>query len=104
MVCPENPGLRHTMNYPIKASLLPAVLFAAAGVFLLYFLQLLLVPEGSATMFTRIVWGNYISPVIVGIFLIAMFLLFDKRRRLKHERNNSNHFLHEIGPRLLDDR
>ena len=91
------------MNYPIKASLLPSVFFAAAGVILLYVLQLLLVPEGSATMFTRIVWGNYISPVIVGIFLTAMFLLFDKRRRLRRERNTSNLFMHEIGPRLLDN-
>lgn len=90
------------MNYPIKASLLPSVFFAAAGVILLYVLQLLVVPEGSATMFTRIVWGNYISPVIVGIFLVAMFLLFDKRRRLRRERNTSNLFLQEIGPRLLD--
>jgi len=90
------------MNYPIKASLFPAVCFAAAGVILLYVVQILVVPEGGAVMFTRIVWGNYISPVIVGIFLVAMFLLFDKRRKLSREKNTSNVFLEEIGPRLLD--
>ena len=92
------------MNYPIKASLFPAVCFAVAGVILLYVAQLLAVPEGGAVMFTRIVWGNYISPVIIGIFLIAIFLLLDKRRKLKRERHTSNMFLQEIGPRLLDSR
>ena len=83
------------MNYPIKASLFPAVCFAAAGVILLYVVQILVVPEGGAVMFTRIVWGNYISPVIVGIFLVAMFLLFDKRRKLSRKKNTSNVFLEE---------
>jgi len=92
------------MNYPIKASLLLPVIFAVTGVILLYVMQLLFVPDGSATMFTRIVWGNNISPVIVGIFLTAVFLLIDKRRKLKRERRSSDLFLHEIGPRLLDDR
>jgi len=76
------------MNYPIKASLFPAVCFAVAGVILLYVAQLLVVPEGGAVMFTRIVWGNYISPVIVGIFLIAIFLLLDKRRKLNKSKLN----------------
>ena len=90
--------------YKRQASLLPAVLFAIAGVAVLYAIQLVLVPEDGASMFTRIVWGNFISPVIVGIFLVSMLLLLDKRRRLNSEKRTSNLFLQEIGPRLLDDR
>lgn len=90
------------MNYPIKASLLPALLFAAVVVLALYVVQLLIFPDGSSDMFSRIVWGNAISPVIVGIFLTAMFLLWDKRRKLKAEKKKSGHFLSDIAPRLLD--
>lgn len=90
------------MNYPIKASLLPAILFAVAAVFALYVVQLLVFPEGGTDMYSRIVWGNYISPAIVGIFLIAMFLLADKRRKLAREKKKSGWFLRDIAPRLLD--
>jgi len=92
------------MNYPIKASLLPAVTFAVIGVVVLFIIQQVLVPEDGANMFARIVWGNFISPVIVGIFLVAILLLLDKRRKLKREKKTSNLFMQEIGPRLLDDR
>jgi len=90
------------MNYPIKASLLPAILFAAAVVFALYVVQLLLFPDGSTDMYSRIVWGNFISPAILGIFLIAMFLLVSKRRKLAAEKKNSSWFMQEIAPRLID--
>ena len=90
------------MNYPIKASLLPAVLFAAIMVFALYVVQLLVVGEDSTGLYTRIVWGNAISPVIVGVFLVAIYLLWDKRRKLAKEKKRSGWFLHDIAPRLLD--
>jgi len=90
------------MNYPVKASLLPAVLIAVAVVFALYVIQLLIFPDGSSDMYSRIVWGNAISPVIVGIFLIAMLLLIDKRRKLTKEKKKSGWFLRDIAPRLLD--
>ncbi len=90
------------MNYPIKASLLPAILFAVVAVAVLYVVQLLAFPEGSTDMYSRIVWGNYISPAIVGIFLIAIFLLWDKRRKLAKEKKKSGWFLRDIAPRLLD--
>jgi len=89
------------MNYPIKASLLPAILFAVAVVFVLYFVQLLIFPDGSTDMYSRIVWGNFISPVIVAIFLVAMFLLVSKRRKLAKEKKNSTWFMQDIAPRLL---
>ena len=90
------------MNYPIKASLLPAVLFAAIMVFALYVVQLLVVGEDSTGLYTRIVWGNAISPVIVGVFLVAIYLLWDKRRKLAKEKKKSGWFLQDIAPRLLD--
>lgn len=90
------------MNYPVKASLLPATLIAVAVVFALYVIQLLIFPDGSSDMYSRIVWGNAISPVIVGIFLIAMLLLIDKRRKLTKEKKKSGWFLRDIAPRLLD--
>ncbi len=90
------------MNYPIKASLFPAVIFAAALVFALYVLQLLVFPEGSNDLYSRIVWGNFISPAIVGIFLVALYLLLDKRRKLAKEKRQSGRFLTDIAPRLLD--
>lgn len=90
------------MNYPVKASLLPATLIAVAVVFALYVIQLLIFPDGSSDMYSRIVWGNAISPVIVGIFLIAMLLLCDKRRKLTKEKKKSGWFLRDIAPRLLD--
>ena len=91
------------MNYPIKASLLPAVLFAVIVVVVLYAAQLLLFPEMTDGMYYRIVWGNVISPVIVGIFLTSIFLLMSKRRKLRHERKMTEHFLREIGPKLFDN-
>jgi len=93
------------MNYPIKASLLTAVALAALGVAALYALQLLLQPlggDGGTGMYHRIVWGNYISPFIIGIFLTAMFLLMNKRIRLSKEKQRSKAFLRNIAPRLLD--
>ena len=90
------------MNYPIKASLLPAILFAAVVVFALYVVQILIFPDGSSDMYSRIVWGNFISPVIVTIFLIAMFLLVSKRRKLAKEKKNSSWFMQDIAPRLID--
>lgn len=90
------------MNYPIKASLLPAIIFAAIAVFALYVVQLLVFPESSTNMYSRIVWGNAISPVIIGIFLIAIYLLWDKRRRLAKEKKKSAWFMRDIAPRLLD--
>ena len=92
------------MNYPIKASLLPAILFAIAGVAALYVVQQLIFPGESTGIVNRIVWGNTISPVIIGIFLIAIFLLLDKRLKLSKEKSRSKHFLQEIAPRLLDSR
>ena len=89
------------MNYPIKASLLPAVLFAAIIVFALYVVQLLVFPEDSG-LYSRIVWGNAISPVILGVFLTALYLLWDKRRKLANEKKKSGWFLSDIAPRLLD--
>jgi len=91
-----------TMNYPIKASLLPAVVFAAIMVFLLYVVQLLAFPADHSGLYSRIVWGNAISPVIVGIFLIALYLLWDKRRKIARERKKTAWFLRDIAPRLLD--
>ncbi len=91
------------MNYPIKAPLLPAILFAAVVVFALYVIQLLIFPDGSTDMYSRIVWGNFISPVILGIFLIAMFLLLGKRRKLAIEKKNSTWFMLDIAPRLIDE-
>ena len=91
------------MNYPIKASLLPAILFAAVVVFALYVVQLLIFPDGSSDMYSRIVWGNFISPVILGIFLVAMFLLISKRRKLAIEKKNSTWFMRDIAPRLIDE-
>ena len=90
------------MNYPIKASLPSAVLFAAIMVFALYVVQLLVFPADSAGLYSRIVWGNAISPVILGVFLIALYLLWDKRRRLTKEKKKSGWFLQDIAPRLLD--
>lgn len=90
------------MNYPIKASLLPAILFAIVTVAVLYVVQLFLFPEGSDDMYSRIVWGNLISPVIIAIFLTALFLLWDKRRKLAKEKKKSGWFLRDIAPRLLD--
>jgi len=90
------------MNYPIKASLLPAVLIAAALVFALYVVQLFLFPDGGTDFYSRIVWGNFISPVIVGIFFISMVLLIDKRRKLAIEKKVSGKFLRDIAPKLLD--
>ena len=90
------------MNYPIKASLLPAILFAAVVVFVLYVVQLLIFPDGSSDMYSRIVWGNFISPVILGIFLTAIFLLVSKRRKLAKEKKNSSWFMRDIAPRLID--
>ena len=92
------------MNYPIKASLLPAILFAIAGVAALYVVQQLIFPGESTGIVNRIVWGNTISPIIIGIFLIAIFLLLDKRLKLSKEKSRSKHFLQEIAPRLLDSR
>ena len=89
------------MNYPIKASLLPAVLFAAIIVFALYVVQLLVFPEDSG-LYSRIVWGNAISPVILGVFMTALYLLWDKRRKLANEKKKSGWFLSDIAPRLLD--
>ena len=89
------------MNYPIKASLLPAVLFAAIIVFALYVVQLLVFPEDGG-LYSRIVWGNAISPVILGVFLTALYLLWDKRRKLANEKKKSGWFLSDIAPRLLD--
>ncbi len=90
------------MNYPIKASLPPAILFAIVGVVVLYAAQLLVFPEVDSGMYYRIVWGNAISPVIVAIFLTAMFLLFSKRRKLGVEKKMSTYFLSDVGPRLFD--
>ncbi len=90
------------MNYPIKASLLPAFLFAIIAVAVLYVVQLFLFPEGSDDMYSRIVWGNLISPVIIAIFLTALFLLWDKRRKLAKEKKKSGWFLRDVAPRLLD--
>ena len=90
------------MNYPIKASLLPAVFFAAVVVLALYVVHLLIFPDGSTDMYSRIVWGNYISPVIICVFLIAMFLLMSKRRKLTQEKANSAWFMRDIAPRLID--
>lgn len=90
------------MNYPIKASLLPAILFAAIIVFALYVGQLLVFPEGNSGLYSRIVWGNAISPVILGVFLIALYLLWDKRRKLSREKRKSGWFLRDVAPRLLD--
>ncbi len=90
------------MNYPIKASLLPAILFAIIAVAVLYVVQLFLFPEGSDDMYSRIVWGNLISPVIIAIFLTALFLLWDKRRKLAKEKKKSGWFLRDVAPRLLD--
>ena len=90
------------MNYPIKASLLPAIPFAAVVVFVLYVVQLLIFPDGSPDMYSRIVWGNFISPVILGIFLTAIFLLVSKRRKLAKEKKNSSWFMRDIAPRLID--
>jgi len=90
------------MNYPIKASLIPALLFAIIVVVALYAVQLLLFPDMNSGMYYRIVWGNYISPVILAIFLTAIFLLASKRRKLRHEKKMTDHFLREIGPKLFD--
>ena len=90
------------MNYPIKASLLPAVLFAVVVVFALYVVHLLIFPDGSTNLYSRIVWGNYISPAIVAVFLIAMFLLVSKRSKLAKEKRNSGWFMQDIAPRLID--
>lgn len=90
------------MNYPIKASLLPAILFAIILVVVLYSIQLLVFPDLDTGMYYRIVWGNYISPVILGIFFIALFLLMSKRRKLARERKASRHFISDVGPKLFD--
>jgi len=71
------------MNYPIKASLLPAVTFAVIGVVVLFIIQQVLVPEDGANMFARIVWGNFISPVIVGIFLVCWTTEADWKKSLQ---------------------
>ncbi len=91
-----------TMNYPIKASLLPAVVFAAIMVFLLYIVQLLVFPAEHSGLYSRIVWGNAISPVIVGVFLVALYLLVDKRRKITREQRQTAWFLRDVAPRLLD--
>lgn len=91
------------MNYPIKASLLPAILLAIVGVVVLYAVQLLVFPDVDSGMYYRIVWGNMISPVILAIFLIAIFLLVSKRRKLRTEKKMSAYFLNDVGPRLFDN-
>ena len=91
------------MNYPIKASLPPALLFAVIGVAVLYVAQLFVFPDVDSGMVYRVLWGNAISPVILGIFLIALFLLLGKRRKLRREKNSSQFFLSQIAPRLIDD-
>lgn len=91
------------MNYPIKSSLLPAIILAVIGVVVLYAVQLLVFPDMDSGMYYRIVWGNAISPIILGIFLIAIFLLFGKRRKLGVEKKMSGFFLNDIGPRLFDN-
>ena len=92
------------MNYPIKASLLPAIWFAIIGVVLLYAIQLLLFPDVDTGMYYRIVWGNSISPVILSIFLVSVFLLASKHQKLRTEQKMSAYFLSDIGPRLFDNR
>lgn len=90
------------MNYPIKASLLPAVVFAAIMLFSLYIVQLLVFPAEHSGLYSRIVWGNAISPVIVGVFLVAVYLLVDKRRKMAREERQTAGFLRDVAPRLLD--
>ena len=91
------------MNYPIKASLPVALLFAVAGVAVLYIAQLFLFPEVDSGMAYRVLWGNAISPVILGVFLIAILLLLSKRKKLQREKKSSQYFLSQIAPRLIDD-
>jgi len=94
------------MNYPIKASLPPAAMFAVIMVFSLYVVQLLIFPTDlgadNSGLYSRIVWGNAISPVILGVFLIALYLLWDKRRKITREKRKAHRFLRDVAPRLLD--
>lgn len=91
------------MKYPITVSLGLSVLAAAIWTVGLYVLQRVALPQFADTAFHRIVWGNTISPVIVFIFLVAVFLLLGKRRRIARERKLSERFLSQIAPALFDD-
>jgi len=91
------------MKYPITVSLGLSVVAAAITTAGLYFLQRVALPQFSDTAFHRIVWGNAISPVIVFIFLVAVFLLWAKRRRISRERKLSARFLSQVAPALFDD-
>lgn len=90
------------MNYPIKASLAAASLVAILAVAMLFAAQRLLLPEWSEGTLYRVVWGNFISPVILVLFFIAVFLLWGKRRKLRREQALSNRFFADIGPQLFD--
>jgi len=91
------------MKYPMTASLSVAMLLAAVCTGGLFMLQRVLLPELGDSVFNRIVWGNSISPVIVFVFFVAVWLLLDKRRRLGRERRLSRKFLAKVAPALFDD-
>ncbi|MBX2826346.1 MAG: MotA/TolQ/ExbB proton channel family protein [Gammaproteobacteria bacterium] len=91
------------MKYPITVSLGLSIVAAAIGTVGLYVLQRVVLPQFADTAFYRIVWGNAISPVIIFIFLVAVFLLLGKRRRIARERKLSHRFLSQVAPALFDD-
>ncbi len=90
------------MNYPIKSSMVPALLVALLAVAVLYAAQQLLLPEWKEGVVFRIVWGNLISPFILVLFFVALCLLWNKRGKLRRERALSNRFFADIGPQLFD--
>lgn len=91
------------MKYPITVSLGLSIVGAAIVTAGLYLLQRVALPQIADTAFHRIVWGNAISPVIVAIFFVAVFLLLGKRRRIGRERKLSARFLSQVAPALFDD-
>jgi len=91
------------MKYPMTASLGVAVLLAAVCTAALYILQRVVLPDLADTAWHRIVWGNYISPLIIFVFLTALWLLLGKRRHLGRERRISQRFLSQVAPALFDD-
>ncbi len=91
------------MKYPMSASLGVAILLAALCTGALFALQRVVLPDLEGSVFDRIVWGNAISPVIVFVFFVAVWLLLGKRRRLGRERRLSQKFLTKVAPALFDD-
>lgn len=90
------------MKYPITASFFKSLLLGALWAVAVYLLLQVFMPQLAGSALDRILWGNAVSPVILGVFFAAVTLLFGKWLRIGKQLRLNRQFRTDVAPALFD--